>query len=47
MNSLWLVICSLAAFAAAYHFYGASLVAKVAALTDCGLALLPRRKEAQ
>ncbi|MCE9590512.1 MAG: carbon starvation protein A [Planctomycetes bacterium] len=34
MNSLWLIITSLAAFAVAYRFYGAFLAAKVAALDD-------------
>jgi carbon starvation protein len=34
MNSLWLVIGSLAAFAVAYRFYGAFLAAKVAVLDD-------------
>ncbi|MCK6486047.1 MAG: carbon starvation protein A [Phycisphaerae bacterium] len=34
MNSLWLVIGSLAAFAVAYRYYGAFLAAKVAVLDD-------------
>jgi carbon starvation protein len=34
MNSLWLIIGSLAAFAVAYRFYGAFLAAKVAMLDD-------------
>ena len=34
MNSLWLVIGSLAAFAVAYRFYGAFLAAKVAVLDN-------------
>lgn len=34
MNSLWLVIVALAAFAVAYRFYGAFLAAKVAVLND-------------
>jgi carbon starvation protein len=34
MNSLWLVITALAAFAVAYRFYGAFLAAKVAVLDD-------------
>jgi carbon starvation protein len=34
VNSLWLVITSLAAFALAYRFYGAFLAAKVAVLND-------------
>ncbi|MGA2139557.1 MAG: carbon starvation protein A [Verrucomicrobiia bacterium] len=34
MNSLWLVIGSLAAFAVAYRFYGAFLATKVAMLDD-------------
>jgi carbon starvation protein len=34
MNSLWLVITSLAAFAVAYRYYGAFLAAKVASLDD-------------
>jgi len=34
MNSLWLVIGALAAFAVAYRFYGAFLAAKVAVLDD-------------
>ncbi len=34
MNSLWLVITALAAFAVAYRFYGAFLAAKVAVLND-------------
>ncbi|HOJ22435.1 MAG TPA: carbon starvation protein A [Armatimonadota bacterium] len=34
MNSLWLVIGALAAFAVAYRYYGAFLAAKVAVLND-------------
>ena len=34
LNSLWLIISSLAAFAVAYRFYGAFLAAKVATLND-------------
>ena len=34
MNSLWLVIGSLAAFAVAYRYYGAFLATKVAMLDD-------------
>ncbi|MGO9243309.1 MAG: carbon starvation CstA family protein, partial [Verrucomicrobiia bacterium] len=34
MNSLWLIIGSLAAFAVAYRFYGTFLAAKVAMLDD-------------
>ena len=34
MNSLWLVIPALAAFAVAYRFYGAFLAARVAVLND-------------
>lgn len=34
MNSLWLVITALAAYAVAYRFYGAFLAAKVAVLND-------------
>ncbi len=34
MNSLWLIIGSLAAFAVAYRYYGAFLAAKVAMLDD-------------
>ena len=34
MNSLWLVLTALAAFAVAYRFYGAFLAAKVAVLDD-------------
>ncbi|HEY4761595.1 MAG TPA: carbon starvation protein A [Thermoguttaceae bacterium] len=34
MNSLWLVITALAAFAVSYRFYGAFLAAKVAILDD-------------
>jgi carbon starvation protein len=34
VNSLWLVITALAAFAVAYRFYGAFLAAKVAVLDD-------------
>src|SRR5882724_3578214 len=34
MNSLWLVLTSLAAFAVAYRYYGAFLAAKVACLDD-------------
>ena len=34
MNSLWLVITSLAAFLVAYRYYGAFLAAKVAVLND-------------
>jgi carbon starvation protein len=34
VNSLWLVITALAAFAVAYRFYGAFLAAKVAVLND-------------
>jgi len=34
MNSLWLVLTALAAFALAYRFYGAFLAAKVAVLDD-------------
>src|SRR6186997_290452 len=34
MNSIWLVIGSLAAFAVAYRYYGAFLAAKVAVLDD-------------
>ncbi|MBI5863573.1 MAG: carbon starvation protein A [Planctomycetes bacterium] len=34
MNSLWLILGSLAAFAIAYRFYGAFLAAKVAVLDD-------------
>lgn len=34
MNSLWLVIVSLAAFSLAYRFYGAFLAARVAVLDD-------------
>ena len=34
MNSLWLIITALAAFAVAYRFYGAFLAAKVAMLND-------------
>src|SRR5512140_2541604 len=34
MNSLWLVVGALAAFAVAYRFYGAFLAAKVAVLDD-------------
>ena len=34
MNSLWLVITALAAFAVAYRFYGAFLAARVAVLND-------------
>ena len=34
MNSLWLIITALAAFAVAYRFYGAFLAAKVAMLDD-------------
>ncbi|MHB8956470.1 MAG: carbon starvation CstA family protein [Pirellulaceae bacterium] len=34
MNSLWLMIVALAAFAVAYRFYGAFLAAKVAVLND-------------
>lgn len=34
MNSLWLVIASLAAFAVAYRYYGAFLAARVAILDD-------------
>jgi carbon starvation protein len=34
LNSLWLIITSLAAFAVAYRFYGAFLAAKVAVLDD-------------
>ena len=34
MNSLWLVITSLAAFLVAYRFYGAFLAARVAVLND-------------
>src|SRR5204862_7811876 len=34
MNSLWLIIGSLAAFAVAYRLYGAFLAAKVAMLDD-------------
>ena len=35
MNSMWLVITALAAFAVAYRFYGAFLAAKVAVIDDC------------
>ena len=34
MNSLWLVITALAAFAVAYRLYGAFLAARVAVLND-------------
>lgn len=34
MNSIWLIIVALAAFAVAYRFYGAFLAAKVAVLDD-------------
>ncbi len=34
MNSLWLVITALAAFAVTYRFYGAFLAARVAVLND-------------
>ena len=34
MNSIWLVLTALAAFAVAYRFYGAFLAAKVAVLSD-------------
>jgi carbon starvation protein len=34
MNSLWLVVTALAAFAVAYRFYGAFLAARVAVLND-------------
>ncbi len=34
MNSLWLILGSLAAFAVAYRFYGAFLAARVAVLDD-------------
>ena len=34
MNSLWLVIGALAAFAVAYRYYGAFLAAKVVVLND-------------
>ena len=34
MNSLWLVITALAAFAVAYRFYGAFLATRVAVLND-------------
>ena len=34
MNSLWLVVVSLAAFSLAYRFYGAFLAARVAVLDD-------------
>ncbi len=34
VNSLWLIIVALAAFAVAYRFYGAFLAAKVAVLND-------------
>ncbi len=45
MNSLWLVITSLAAFAVAYRFYGAFLAAKVAALDDARLTPAHRLKD--
>jgi carbon starvation protein CstA len=34
MNSLWLIIGSLAAFAVAYRLYGAFLATKVAMIDD-------------
>jgi carbon starvation protein len=45
LNSLWLVITSLAAFAVAYRFYGAFLAAKVAVLDDARLTPAHRLKD--
>ncbi len=45
MNSLWLIIGSLAAFAVAYRYYGAFLAAKVAMLDDGRLTPAHRLKD--
>src|SRR6266478_74582 len=45
MNSLWLIIGSLAAFAVAYRYYGAFLAAKVAMLNDARLTPAHRLKD--
>ncbi|HUJ11249.1 MAG TPA: carbon starvation protein A [Verrucomicrobiae bacterium] len=45
MNSLWLIIGSLAAFAVAYRFYGAFLAAKVAVLDDSRVTPAHRLKD--
>ncbi len=45
MNSLWLVVTSLAAFAVAYRFYGAFLATKVAMLDNARLTPAHRLKD--
>ena len=45
MNSLWLIIGSLAAFAVAYRFYGAFLAAKVCVLNDANSTPSHRLKD--
>ena len=45
VNSLWLIIGSLAAFAVAYRYYGAFLAAKVAVLNDARLTPAHRLKD--
>ena len=45
MNSLWLIIGSLAAFAVAYRFYGAFLAAKVCMLNDSRVTPAHRLKD--
>jgi len=45
MNSLWLIIGSLAAFAVAYRFYGAFLAAKVCVLDDSKVTPAHRLKD--
>jgi carbon starvation protein len=45
MNSLWLIIGSLAAFAVAYRYYGAFLAAKVAMLNDSRVTPAHRLKD--
>lgn len=45
MNSLWLIIGSLAAFAVAYRFYGAFLAAKVCVLNDAKVTPAHRLKD--
>ena len=45
MNSLWLIIGSLAAFAVAYRFYGAFLAAKVCLLNDAQATPAHRLKD--
>lgn len=45
MNSIWLIIASLAAFSVAYRFYGAFLAAKVAVLDDRRLTPAQRLRD--